>query len=104
MRDLSAEVRRLQSDLNAERSVRADAEQLIEEKNAELGNNAGERLMPNDASDEGYLVDVYCVSCCITVRAETHADRAVVFKMHYEELLSKDDEIRKLRAMLSAVS
>jgi len=28
----------------------------------------------------------------------------VVFKMHYEELLSKDDEIRKLQAMLSAMS
>ncbi len=42
VRDLSAEVRRLQNELAAEQSARINAEQLIEEKNAELGNNAGE--------------------------------------------------------------
>ena len=29
---------------------------------------------------------------------------AVVFKMHYQELMSKDDEIRKLTAVIQALS
>ena len=54
VRDLSAEVRRLQSQLSAEQSARADAEQLIEEKNAELGNNAGESRRQDYKSGAGF--------------------------------------------------
>ena len=72
VRDLSAEVRRLQTQLSAEESVRADAEQLIEEKNAELGNNAGDLMC-----EMVFLVRAFRVVLCIVVVMEALAHAAV---------------------------
>ena len=75
------------------------AQRSTEDLRQELDNNAGRLLSLHlcwqHTTDLHELVSFW---------AHTAMCFAVVFKMHYTELLSKDDEIAKLKAVVDALS
>lgn len=91
MTELTLELQETNHKLDECRSQKDAADQRITEMAQELENSAG-------------CVTLAQVPCYQLLCLQSHVVTAVVFKMHYSELLSKEDEIARLKAIIQGLS
>lgn len=90
--ELTLELQETNNKLDECRAQKGAADQRITEMAQELENSAGSTTSAH----------VYHVTCFLCLHSNVVT--AVVFKMHYAELLSKEDEIARLKAIIQGLS
>ena len=118
--ELTLELQETNHKLDECRAQKDAADQRITEMTQELENSAGEFSSGVSCYHRvlhGILSALYHVQCTCNTRLQTlllllgsigfcqsTTVVAVVFKMHYSELLSKEDEIARLKAIIEGLS